>query len=175
MINEKDFINETVKDIAKRMVMAARTAPKAKGLDTFTFCLAEGPDIKRLSEEMKKIGEKYQAQAFLRDSTSVLSAPVIVLFGTLIKAAGVKRCGRCGFADCAEKEKHPNFPCAFNTGDLGIAMGSAVGVAADNRVDCRIMHTIGVAALALGFFPQDVKIAFGVPLSATSKSPFFDR
>lgn len=175
MINEKDFINEILKNIAKEMIVAARTAPKAKGLDTFTFCLAEGDEIKRLSDEMKKIGEQYQAQAFSRDSISILSAPVIVLFGTAIKAAGVKRCGRCGFKDCEEKERHPDFPCAFNTNDLGIAMGSAVSIAADNRADCRIMHTIGQAALNLGFFPKDVKIAFGVPLSATSKSPFFDR
>lgn len=175
MIEEKNFVNETLKDIAKKMVVAARTAPKGRGIDTFTFCLAEGNDIKRLSDEMKKIGEECQAQAFLRDSQSILVAPVIVLFGTTIKAVGLKRCSRCGFKDCAEKEKHPDVPCAFNTGDLGIAMGSAVSLAADHRVDCRIMHTIGQAALSLGLLGKDVKIAFGVPLSATSKSPFFDR
>lgn len=175
MIDEKKFMNEMLKDVAKKMILAARTAPKGRGIDTFTFCLAEEDDIKKISKKMKEIGEASGAQAFLRDAQSVLSSPVIVLLGTAIKAVGLKKCSRCGFKDCAEKEKHENVPCAFNTGDLGIAMGSAVSVAADNRADCRIMHTIGVAALELGLFGKDVKIAFGIPLSATSKNPFFDR
>ncbi|MCX5682019.1 MAG: DUF2148 domain-containing protein [Candidatus Omnitrophica bacterium] len=175
MIDEKKFINEILKDAAKKMVLAARTAPKGRGIDTFTFCLAEDDDIKKISKKMKEIGEESGAQAFLRDSQSILSSPVIVLLGTAIKAVGLKRCSRCGFKDCDEKEKHKNIPCAFNTGDLGIAIGSAVSVAADNRVDCRVMHTVGAAALELGLLGKDVKIAFGVPLSATSKNPFFDR
>jgi uncharacterized ferredoxin-like protein len=54
-------------------------------------------------------------------------------------------------------------------------MGSAVSLAADRRVDNRIMYTVGQAVLALGLFPPEVKMIFGIPLSATSKSPFFDR
>jgi uncharacterized ferredoxin-like protein len=58
--------------------------------------------------------------------------------------------------------------------DVGIALGSAVSVAADHRVDTRIMFTIGKAALTLGFL-DGVYQAYGLPLSATGKSPFFDR
>jgi uncharacterized ferredoxin-like protein len=66
-------------------------------------------------------------------------------------------------------------PCVFNTGDLGIAIGSAVSIAADHRVDNRVMYSVGQAVLEMGLFPPEVKIAYGIPLSATSKSPFFDR
>jgi uncharacterized ferredoxin-like protein len=37
------------------------------------------------------------------------------------------------------------------------------------------MFTAGKAALELGIFPVPVKVAYGIPLSATGKNPFFDR
>ncbi|MEM2365908.1 MAG: ferredoxin domain-containing protein, partial [Nitrososphaerota archaeon] len=37
----------------------------------------------------------------------------------------------------------------------------------------RIMYTVGTAALKLGLIEGDV--ALGIPLSATGKSPYFDR
>ena len=58
---------------------------------------------------------------------------------------GLKKCGMCGFENCTEKEKNENVPCAFNTGDLGIAIGSAVSVAADNRADNRVILEWGSA------------------------------
>lgn len=43
------------------------------------------------------------------------------------------------------------------------------------HIDNRIMFTAGKAALELGCFPGTVKVAYGIPLSATGKNPFFDR
>ena len=85
------------------------------------------------------------------------------------------KCGLCGFKNCTEKNKKINIPCAFNTTDLGIAVGSAVSVAMDNRIDNRIMYTIGIAVKELNIFNEDVKIIYGIPLSGTSKNPYFDR
>ena len=48
-------------------------------------------------------------------------------------------------------------------------------MAADRRVDTRIMYTAGCAALALGLLGADVKIAYAIPLSISGKNPFFDR
>ena len=65
--------------------------------------------------------------------------------------------------------------CVFNTGDLGIAIGSAISVAARNHVDNRIMFTIGKAAVNLKLLGDEVKIAYGIPLSAKGKNPYFDK
>ncbi len=82
----------------------------------------------------------------------------------------------CGIANCQEKQtQKPQTPCVFNTGDLGIAMGSAVSIAIDHRIDNRVMYTIGQAVIDLGILGNDIKIVYGIPLSATSKNPFFDR
>jgi uncharacterized ferredoxin-like protein len=45
----------------------------------------------------------------------------------------------------------------------------------DHRVDNRIMFTVGKAVLALGLFDPEVRLVYGIPLSATAKNPFFDR
>ena len=87
---------------------------------------------------------------------------------------GLPNCGFCGYKDCEENLKDKGI-CAFNTGDLGIAIGSAAAVAADHRVDNRVMFTAGRAALNLNLLGEEVKIAYGIPLSVGSKSPFFDR
>jgi len=99
----------------------------------------------------------------------------MILIGTKIKTMGLKKCGHCGFKNCEEKEKYPDVPCTFNTGDLGIAIGSAVSLAMDHRIDNRVMYSVGHAVTELGLMGKDVKIAYGIPLSATSKNPFFDR
>ena len=64
---------------------------------------------------------------------------------------------------------------SFNISDLGIAAGSAAAVAADHRIDNRIMYSVGMGAIRMGCFPNDVVYAYGIPLSATNKSVFFDR
>jgi uncharacterized ferredoxin-like protein len=57
----------------------------------------------------------------VRDAENVRSAGALMLLGTKIKTLDIPNCGFCGFKDCAENEKN-NGICAFNTGDLGIAL-----------------------------------------------------
>ena len=65
-------------------------------------------------------------------------------------------------------------PCAINSVDLGIAIGSACATAADLRVDTRVMFSAGLAAQRLGLL-EDCKCVMAIPVSASSKNPFFDR
>ncbi len=176
IINENELRQDTLLSVARRMVLAARTAPKARGVNNMAMSILTGNDIQSLAKTMKEIGEKEDNPIFLRDAANVLSsADVVVLVGTKIRTLGLKTCGLCGFTNCEEKDKHPAVPCVFNTGDLGIAVGSAVSVAMDARIDNRIMYTIGVAAMHMGLLGKEFRIIYGIPMSATSKNPFFDR
>ena len=175
IINEKEINAEVILQVAKQMAVSARTAPKARGNDNIEILIITGDTRKQLSEKMKEIGAAYSTPFFARDAENVMLAPVVMLLGTTIKSQGLKKCGMCGFANCTEKEKHPNHPCVFNTHDLGLAIGSAVSIASANHIDNRVMYTVGQAALELKIFKTDVKVALGIPLSATNKSPFFDR
>ncbi|OGB89423.1 ferredoxin [candidate division WOR-1 bacterium RIFCSPHIGHO2_01_FULL_53_15] len=169
-----DHITNALERTAEEMCLAARTAPKARGLDFLEFAILKGDEIMKLSAKMKEIGEREDNNTFRRDSENIKKASVLVLIGTKKQTIGLKYCSYCGFADCAANEK-AGAVCAYNTGDLGIAIGSAVAVAADRRVDNRVMYSVGRAAVDLKLMGKDVAIAYGIPLSATGKNPFFDR
>jgi uncharacterized ferredoxin-like protein len=176
MIKEEEIRNNLVIRVAEEMLTAARTAPKARGVDNMVLAMVTGDEIELIAKKMEEIGNRPDGTpSFIRDADNIRKSQAIVLLGTQIKSQGLKLCGRCGFPDCDEKDKHPDFPCTFNTGDLGIAMGSAVSLAMDHRVDNRVMYTIGQALLEMKFLGEEVKIAFGIPLSVSAKSPFFDR
>jgi uncharacterized ferredoxin-like protein len=173
---EENQLHESIISIARKMMIAARTAPKGKGKDTLEMIIIDGEHIKQISKQLQQMATKSQTEFYHRDGENILKAEAILFIGTRIQTLGLNEiCQLCGFKNCAEKEKHPNTPCVFNTGDLNLAIGSAISLAADMRVDNRIMFSIGKAAQELGFFNSDVKIVYGIPLSASSKNPFFDR
>jgi uncharacterized ferredoxin-like protein len=175
IIREEQITTDILKEIASLMMVAARTAPKARGRDNLEIALLTGKDICLLSDKMKELGNEHNLPPFIRDAENILKSHAILLVGTRIKTSELKYCGLCGLKNCSGKEKHPNTPCVFNTIDLGIAIGSAVSIAADHRADNRIMYTIGMAAKELNILTKDVQIIFGIPLSSTAKNPFFDR
>lgn len=173
---EEETREDAILEAARKMMIAARTAPKGRGFDNIVIALVTKDKIKEIADKMKEMVLRDNAPKFFeRDAENILTAPAMLLLGTKIKSVGLSPCGMCGFKNCAEKNEHPNQPCAFNTGDLGIAIGSAVSVAMDNRVDNRIMYTVGQAAIKMGILGEDVKIIYGIPLSVSSKNPFFDR
>jgi len=163
-----------VRVIATFMCVAARTAPKARGIDNIVTALVDKQEKQNLVDTMRQIAKDFNNDTFARDADSVEKSQILVLIGTKISPINLKICGLCGFKDCVECVEK-NGICIFNPGDLGIAVGSAVAVAADNRVDNRIMYTAGFAAVKLKLLGEEVKIAYGIPLSATGKNIFFDR
>ncbi|HHU63572.1 MAG TPA: ferredoxin [Clostridiales bacterium] len=176
IIREEDVREESLLDVAKKMMTAARTAPKAIGVDNLVIAVAQRPTMEKIAQKMRQMVEEGRgAQFFLRDADNILDGEVLLLIGTKIKPMGLSHCGMCGFENCDEKDRHPDHPCAFNTGDLGIAIGSAVSVAADARVDNRVMFSVGKAVKEMKLLGEDVKIIYGIPLSAGGKNPFFDR
>lgn len=175
MILEENLRTESLKDVAQKMLLAARTAPKGRGKDLLVLGLIEGDEIKKVSERMHQIAKDFEHPGFVRDGDNILSASIIVVLGTKIESLKLKKCGMCGFPNCGAKDKHPLIPCAINSGDLGIAVGSAVRVAMDHCVDNRIMYTVGQAVMDMGLVGPDVKLCYGIPLSASGKNPFFDR
>ena len=174
VIFEENVRENSVKDVANKMMIAARTAPKARGRDNLVIALAEKKEIVEISTAMRELALTRELPTFIRDADNILKAEVIFLIGTKLIPLGLD-CGLCGLATCLEKAKYPKQPCVFNTSDLGIALGSAISVAADYRVDSRVMFSVGVAAGKLGLLGRDVAICYGVPLSVTGKNIFFDR
>lgn len=171
ILNERDNRHEQVLQIAQQMMVAARTAPKAKGVDIIEVALVTESNIRILSDTMKQMYEENGFKFFLRDADNILEAECIVLIGTHEHAQGMN-CGHCGFMACGDRPD--GVPCAINSVDVGIAIGSAVSVAADNRVDTRVMFSAGLAAQQLDWLDGCTQV-YAIPVSASSKNPFFDR
>ena len=174
MISGQEAEKEAIRQVARLMCAAARTAPKGRGVDNIVTAVVEGDEKNAIARAMMKIGKEKETQSFIRDAGGVRFASAMVLIGTKIKPLGLKICGLCGFKDCAQLEEKRGV-CVFNSGDLGIAIGSAVSVAGTHNIDNRIMYTAGVAAKEMELLGKEVKIVFTIPLSVTGKNPFFDR
>jgi uncharacterized ferredoxin-like protein len=171
IINERESRREYLLNAAKQMMTAARTAPKGKGIDVIEIALVEGDDILVLSEKTHSIGEEKDLKFFLRDALSIQSAEAVVLIGTRFHTQGLN-CMYCGFPCCSAKQEKT--PCAINAIDLGIAIGSACATASDLRLDTRVMFSVGMAAQELNWL-SGCKCVFAIPVSASTKNPFFDR
>ncbi len=169
--NERECRHSHLLSVVKEMMTAARTAPKGKGVDIIEIAAIEGTEIELLSRTMVTMAEENGLKFFLRDAENILSAEYIVLIGTHDRPQGLN-CNYCGFATCDSRSAL--VPCAINTVDVGIAVGSACAMAADMRVDTRVMFSTGAAAERLGWL-EGCRHIYAIAVSASSKNPFFDR
>ena len=160
---------------AERMCAAARTAPKTKGTDNIEACLLTGEEKDALAYKMEELAGSLNKPFFVRDAGNVRQSLAVVLIGTRLGVHGLNEaCQYCGHKNCAACTEAGSM-CAYDNIDLGIAIGSAVSVAADSRVDSRVMFSVGRTALELGILGKETHNVLGIPLSVSGKSPFFDR
>jgi len=173
--NSADMEMRAALDAAAHVCAAARTAPKACGIDHLHTLTLTGADKDAVADEMERFGKENGAAFFLRDADNVRAALVLVLIGIEETQRGLgKLCGYCHYSDCGECAAQ-NGVCVYDPMDVGIALGSAAAMAADCRMDSRILFTAGRAAQQMGLMGEKVKLIYGLPMSATGKSPFFDR
>ncbi len=179
LINGPDSEQEVIIELAKMMLISARTAPKSKGLDTITTAILTGKEKTDIAEKMRSYASQ-KGDTWYRDAKNIEESAALILLGVKGVPIDLQNCGHCGFNTCEEltdvrkktQEKKPC--CMFKHLDLGIALGSAVKTASIHNVDCRIMYRPGRAARELGFLP-DTDLIITIPLSASGKSIFFDR
>ena len=172
--NNAESEKRAIMSVADLMLAAARTAPKGCGIDNLQALILDGEDKDELTAEMRKIAEDTGAEFFNRDADNIDQCPCIILLASNDSPIGLENCSLCGYKNCGEARKS-EANCVFNITDLGIAIGSAVSVAANHRIDNRVMFSAGKAAIQKRFLPEDVKVCYGIPLMTSSKSIFFDR
>jgi uncharacterized ferredoxin-like protein len=172
-IEFEELARDALRESAGLMGAAARTAPKARGVDNLIVKILTADERGRLAAKMREIGEKESHPYYVRDAGSVERCEYILVIGTKKMSLGLN-CGYCGYPTC-EALTETDGVCAFNSLDLGIALGSAAATAAALHVDNRLMITVGRSAIQCGFLGEGAIQAIGIPLSATGKNPFFDR
>ena len=172
--NREQAIHEAAVQTARQMAAAAISAPKASGKDNVQAFVLTGEDKSALAGHMRDIAKETGAEFFSRDAGNVDASEAVVVIGVKNVPFGLEHCGYCGFENCAQMAK-AGAGCALTVTDIGIAVGSAVSIAADHRMDNRVMFSAGQAAQRMDFLDPSVRVSYGIPISATSKSIYFDR
>ena len=163
MLLEKELIESGVIRVAELMAIAAKTAPKAKGIDNIDIVVISS------KEELEKIASKMEELAptcgdfFKRDAANVRNSIAVIAIGVRVIDYGIK----------TPPQYKIDANLVLSLLNLGIAIGSAVKIASLMNVDNRVMYSVGVAIQELKILNSDFVI--GIPLSATSKNIYFDR
>jgi uncharacterized ferredoxin-like protein len=173
---------QAILDVAKLMLISARTAPKSGGADDLVLAVVYGREKDEIAAEMDKIAEERKLKGFKRDGKNLRESEAALLVGVKGPKSFGLNCGACGYKTCEEFNKAEKGPgldfvgptCLFKALDMGIALGSAAKTASLLNVDSRIMYRIGTAAKRLKLLPE-AHIIMGIPISATGKSIYFDR
>ena len=174
MKNSSDYEKQAALNTVAHMAAAARTAPKARGIDNISTVVIDDPEVRaRLIQKMKEIAKRDNMPFIERDANCIANSPAILVIGVASNPTGLN-CGMCGCPNCDALQQKGGV-CAYNTMDLGIAVGSAIALAAHFHMDNRVMYSIARACIEMKFFGESVKQALAIPLSVTGKSPFFDR
>lgn len=164
--------------LAKTILVAARTAPKGKGVDDIVTCIVD--DREELAKRMEELSDIKGMKFLLRDAKNVRDSDAVLLIG--VKSSGVSglNCGACGFETCKDmmdatkvKKDFTGPQCSIKYMDLGIATGCAAAKAKDLCIDNRILYSAGAAACYFGMLDADMAMA--LPLSIKGKNIFFDR
>ena len=181
-IKSKHGEEDAILEVARFMLVAARTAPKTCGVDDILTSIAYGPEKNLIANKMEEIGEEQKIEGFRRDAKNLRDSEAVVLIGVRGGKSMGLNCGSCGFENCKEFDEHERRfgrdfcgpTCIFKALDLGIALGSAVKTASMFNVDNRIMYRVGTAAVRLRMLPE-ATVVMGIPVSAHGKSIYFDR
>ena len=177
MIYELNF-SQVNKSILYLMAISSKTAPKAAGRDFLIIKMISKNEVEKLALDMIEHGERNNIKSYIKDGKSVLKSEAALLIGLKNADSLGNNCGACGFNKCSERitKKGRDFDgpqCVFRLIDLGVAIGSAVKTASLLNVDNRIMYTAGL--IANQTFSLKADVLFGIPISITGKSIYFDR
>ncbi len=163
MLEESQLIKDGVLNVVKLMAIAAKTAPKARGIDNISVAVLTSRDeLEVLANKMEELANEY-GQFLKRDAKNVRDSDAVILIGAKVIDIGLK--------------SPPEYKVDINTVaallNLGIALGSAVKIASILNVDNRIMYSVGIAAQKLKLLDADYII--GIPVSVRGKNIYFDR
>lgn len=164
VLDEAEAIRDSILLVAKLMAVAAKTAPKAKGVDNIVIKVVNSrEELEALAKKMEELAEVYREERWRRDADNVRRSEALVLIGCKVVNIGVE----------TPRLWNLNADTVLSIVNLGIAIGSAVKTASVFNIDNRVMFTAGVAAQELKLVDAD--FVFGIPLSATAKNIYFDR
>jgi len=97
--------SDAVKTVADLVTTAARTAPKAVGIDSIGMEVVTGNELAKLAREMERIRDVMGVDFFKIRGEQLKNSDACVLTGVAGRVALCANCGECGHATCADMAK----------------------------------------------------------------------
>ncbi|MEM1989549.1 MAG: (Fe-S)-binding protein, partial [Candidatus Bathyarchaeia archaeon] len=105
IIRGEDGEKEAIIETARLMQVAARTAPKTRGIDDILTLIVFGSEKNAIAEKMREMARERGANLFERDAICVENSEAVLLIGVRGNRAPGLNCGACGSRDCKEFEE----------------------------------------------------------------------
>ncbi len=96
MMLEPEIRDAALLEVARAMVIAARTAPKGKGVDNLFACIVTKAEIPGLHDRMMELFEKTDGPVFMINGQDILKAECIVVLGARDMPLGGSGCRPAG-------------------------------------------------------------------------------
>lgn len=185
----KEYLLDHVIEVAKNIVLAVHKAPQITGKTEVKAEIIWGEDLEPIIEVMGPVGSimRYVGWDYetLKNCYEKGESPVIINIGAKVSKSNLGwNCGACGFDTCREFNAYSKEnkgggqlggpSCNWKILDWAMACDWACASAWQNRVDNRIMGSVGFALTVLGYLPDcDVKI--GLALGPPRDLVYFSR
>ena len=101
IIQSQEIEARAIEYVADLMCVAARTAPKGRGVDNLVTMIVKAREKDQLAEKMRRIAKEYNLPNFERDAMGVDKAALVILLGQKTTPMGLPVCGFCGYDNCA--------------------------------------------------------------------------
>ena len=88
--------------VANAIMIAARTAPKARGVDDIGIAAITGEEKDKLAVRMRAIATEQNRPSFELDAVNVDHSIVVILIGACNRVRALD-CTLCGYPTCAGK------------------------------------------------------------------------
>ena len=189
-IKGNDARKEAVMHVATLAAAAAYRAPQLSGRLKIETEIVTGEDMDPILDFFEQLAPiapvmkfDYETLKFFRKNKETL--PILLIGSDLTRSELGWDCGACGFATCGEfniytkKNRSPGHmidgpSCIWKLLDFNAACDFACASVAQNRMDCRAMGTIGLAAKSVGFLPGSSYVT-AIPIGPAAEMVYFSR
>ena len=184
----KDYLQDHILEVAKNIVLAIHKAPQITGKTDIEVEIIWGKDLEPILAVLEPVAAAVRYVQWdyetIKRCYQKGESPVVIGIGTKVNSSNLAwNCGACGFNTCKEFNAYAKTvdggqlggPCCnWKILDYAIACDWACASAWQNKVDNRIMGSLGFALGALNYLPNS-NVKLGLALGPARDMVYYSR
>ena len=184
----KDYLQDHILEVAKNIVLAIHKAPQITGKTDIEVEIIWGKDLEPILAVLEPVAAAVRYVQWdyetIKRCYQKGESPVVIGIGTKVNSSNLAwNCGACGFNTCKEFNAYAKTvgggqlggpSCNWKILDYAIACDWACASAWQNKVDNRIMGSLGFALGALNYLPNS-NVKLGLALGPARDMVYYSR